>query len=286
MGTNDLSTDYFSIPLMLIKQYSKGGDKKSFNPWNLDLLTKCGRRFKLIFSLEDAYNFTQFWEILEQLVPPTSLNAHFAFAFHANYPDLERKYKGWQVYDIDREFDRQGLRFYSQEDIIEKTESDIHYKKIKNYIPGENTKICDTYPPEVIIPSLLKKEELIKGSKFRSKNRFPALVYYYKLDDTHAVTLWRSSQCKSGLYQNRSPEDELYIRLIGNVKSRDMPNDSTINVHIYDARPYLNAVAQKVNGKGYENINYYKNAEIFFLQIDNIHVVRDNYKKVVEACEW
>ncbi len=38
------------------------------------------------------------------------------------------------------------------------------------------------------------------------------------------------------------------------------------------------AVANKFNGKGTENISFYKNCELFFLDIDNIHKVRDSYK--------
>ena len=33
-----------------------------------------------------------------------------------------------------------------------------------------------------------------------------------------------------------------------------------------------------LNGKGAENPKYYKNAEIVFLDIENIHKVRDSYK--------
>jgi len=33
-----------------------------------------------------------------------------------------------------------------------------------------------------------------------------------------------------------------------------------------------------LHGKGPENQKYYKNAEIIFLDIDNIHKVRDSYK--------
>ncbi len=96
------------------------------------------------------------------------------------------------------------------------------------------------------------------------------------------VGLWRSSQCKPGFARQRSTEDEHFLRLIGNPFSRHGGKDGLVNLHIYDARPYLNAVANKMNGKGYENLSYYKNTEIFFLDIDNIHGVRDKYRKLIE----
>ena len=55
-------------------------------------------------------------------------------------------------------------------------------------------------------------------------------------------------------------------------------------MHIYDARPYNYAYGNKINGGGFENPAFYKNCEIFFLEIDNIHAVRDSYKKVCDLC--
>ena len=84
------------------------------------------------------------------------------------------------------------------------------------------------------------------------------------------------------------------VRLIGNPRTRNSPDkDPTgslrqyqdINVHIYDLRPYINALAQKVSGKGYENINNYKNAEIRFMDISNIHAVRDSHNKVLSLIQ-
>lgn len=49
---------------------------------------------------------------------------------------------------------------------------------------------------------------------------------------------------------------------------------------IFDARPYYAAYANKFNGKGFEDVEYYKNAEIEFLNVDNIHKVRESFKKV------
>ncbi len=80
------------------------------------------------------------------------------------------------------------------------------------------------------------------------------------------------------------------VRLIGNPRTRNFPEKDPmaslrqyqdINVHIYDLRPFLNALAQKVSGKGYENTNNYKNAEIRFMDITNIHAVRDSHNKLL-----
>lgn len=52
---------------------------------------------------------------------------------------------------------------------------------------------------------------------------------------------------------------------------------------IYDARSYLNALANRVISGGYENTkDHYKECDLVFCDIDNIHAVRDSYNKVHE----
>jgi len=52
---------------------------------------------------------------------------------------------------------------------------------------------------------------------------------------------------------------------------------------IIDARPFINARVNQAAGMGSENMDYYKDATINFLGIDNIHVMRDSLGKVVDA---
>lgn len=52
---------------------------------------------------------------------------------------------------------------------------------------------------------------------------------------------------------------------------------------IIDARPFINARVNQAAGMGSENMDYYKDATINFLGIDNIHVMRDSLAKVVDA---
>lgn len=52
---------------------------------------------------------------------------------------------------------------------------------------------------------------------------------------------------------------------------------------IVDARPAINSYAMQAIGMGSENMDYYKFAKKVFLNIDNIHVMRDSLDKVVAA---
>jgi hypothetical protein len=52
---------------------------------------------------------------------------------------------------------------------------------------------------------------------------------------------------------------------------------------IVDARPAINSYAMQAIGMGSENMDYYRFAKKVFLNIDNIHVMRDSLEKVVSA---
>jgi len=52
---------------------------------------------------------------------------------------------------------------------------------------------------------------------------------------------------------------------------------------IVDARPAINSYAMQAIGMGSENMDYYKFAKKSFLNIDNIHVMRDSLEKVINA---
>lgn len=44
------------------------------------------------------------------------------------------------------------------------------------------------------------------------------------------------------------------------------------------------AFGNKLGGKGYENTGHYKFTDIEFCAIENIHAVRDSYKKMKKLC--
>ncbi|XP_005752812.1 myotubularin-like [Pundamilia nyererei] len=116
---------------------------------------------------------------------------------------------------------------------------------------------------------------------------------YFKSSD--AVLSWihrenqaviaRCSQPLVGMSGKRNKDDERYLELIREA------NDTT-KLTIYDARPNVNAVANKATGGGYEG-DEYQNAELIFLDIQNIHVMRESQKKLkdivypnVEESHW
>lgn len=92
-----------------------------------------------------------------------------------------------------------------------------------------------------------------------------------------------------GIRGSRCIEDENFIKLIGDPSSEIIDkeiNDSNIkaNLHIFDARCYSAALGNQLIGGGTESNASYRNSEVFFKNIENIHMVRDSYKKVSGLC--
>ena len=65
-------------------------------------------------------------------------------------------------------------------------------------------------------------------------------------------------------------------------------NHTLINnnrVMIYDARPKLNAQAQMyIKNGGFEDTKSYRNCDLMFCDIDNIHEVSKTFRKMYDIC--
>ena len=81
---------------------------------------------------------------------------------------------------------------------------------------------------------------------------------------------------------NRKLEDEAMVNEIGKTSNTGRQLVHNSRVVIYDARPRLNAEVNRVKGGGYENIKNYRNSELLFCDIDNIHEVTKTSKKMQE----
>lgn len=87
----------------------------------------------------------------------------------------------------------------------------------------------------------------------------------------------------NGLMNNRQFEDEMMLMEMGKTANQDKNLINNSRVIIYDARPKLNAQANKyIKNGGFEDMRYYKNCDIVFCDIDNIHEVSRCFKKMYE----
>lgn len=106
---------------------------------------------------------------------------------------------------------------------------------------------------------------------FRSKSRLPALSW---ISPRTKATITRCAQPRVGMLGKRSEADENYMQALVQA------TPSRAKVQIIDARPRVNAVANQAKGLGYEPAAAYPMAVLSFLNIHNIHVMRESLRKV------
>jgi len=203
---------------------------------------------------------------IQKLAFPEDQREMFAFAYGKHKErDGNIDNQGWNFFDAIGEYKRLGLA--SRKSKFRLTTANCNHE-------GQ-FQLSPTYPSFFCVPASLSDSDLVKLVKHRSKGRIPATVYKHPLT---GATLSRCAQPMGGLINKRLKEDE---RLVEAIRTANPTNSDAI--YLMDARPYKAAVGNKVMGKGFEDVSRYKGAEIEFLNIDNIHKIRQSYNRVFEA---
>ncbi|KAM7159810.1 phosphatidylinositol-3,5-bisphosphate 3-phosphatase MTMR8 isoform 2-T2 [Macrochelys suwanniensis] len=192
---------------------------------------------------------------LSQPVKPEEL---YAFSYNPKMPKDNREI-GWKLIDLKVDYQRMGI----PNDFWEITDANKDYE------------VCNTYPPEIVVPKAANKATVLGSSKFRSRGRIPVLSYLYKENN---AAICRCSQPLSG-FSARCLEDEQMLQAIRQA------NPGSPFMYVVDTRPKLNAMANRAAGKGYENEDNYDNIRFKFIGIENIHVMRNSLQKLLEVCE-
>ena len=89
-------------------------------------------------------------------------------------------------------------------------------------------------------------------------------------------SIWRSAQNKRGIIGNKTSASD--IKLLNTISKLGG------KLYIYDCRPKLNALVNRVNGGGYENVDHYANVTLHFCEIDNIHKARKALNSLYSLC--
>lgn len=267
----DLMRDYVMVPLASILRFDKvdkqnpgiffGGESS----YSLDIITKDFRRTMRFVFDPSKHQRRDICDIITSSLSPKEWCTLFAVSSFSKMSadSNSNTNKDWFVYDAVSEYERMGInskatrgwRFHEQPDYS----------------------LCDSYPKLLVIPDNISNEELQAVAGFRTKGRIPVLSWR---NIKTGVTLTRCSQPNVGLSGNyRCKADEKLISLIQGV------NLSNRKLRILDARPMANALANRATGGGYENLAYYPGCELEFMNIANIHVIRDSWNKLKEACD-
>ncbi|GMT17268.1 hypothetical protein PFISCL1PPCAC_8565, partial [Pristionchus fissidentatus] len=164
--------------------------------------------------------------------------------------------KGWSRLEWTIEFTRQGV-----DDSW--VESDFN----KDYAA------CDTYPERIWVPKTASKQILVGSANFRSKGRLPALTYHHKASNASLC------RCENILLN----EDERLMELIARTNGGEGEGGEPRELLLVDTRPMVNAMVNKVQGKGFEDERNYSGMRFQFFDIENIHVMRTSQAKLMEV---
>ncbi|KAI1903163.1 hypothetical protein AGOR_G00024380 [Albula goreensis] len=242
------------LPLGVISRVEKIGGASSRGEVSYGLVCKDIRNLRFAHKQPEDSLKKSIFEVLMKYAFPVSNSMHlFAFEYGQIFPE-----NGWKVYDALSEYKRQGIPNESW-----------RITKV-----NDQYELCDTYPATLVVPVNIPDEELKRVAAFRAKGRIPVLSWIHPESQ---ATVTRCSQPMVGVNGKRSKEDEKYLQAIMDA------NAQSHKLFIFDARPSVNAAANKMKGGGYESEDAYQNAELVFLDIHNIHVMRESLRKLKEV---
>ncbi|ETI42361.1 hypothetical protein F443_12486 [Phytophthora nicotianae P1569] len=179
-----------------------------------------------------------------------------AYVF-ARQPDTS----GWAAYDPQAEFTRLGFK-------APKSGTQIGGFRIAHV--NNNYKMSPSYPSAFVVPASVSDGELRKISFFRARGRVPAVTYRHKNDAVVA----RCAQPLVGLRRKRCTSDEAYmVALRRECKGKLL---------FIDCRSQTSAYGNIALGGGFEVLDYYKDTNIMFMGIENIHSMRDSVRKLFD----
>ncbi|DAZ92430.1 TPA: hypothetical protein N0F65_000214, partial [Lagenidium giganteum] len=170
--------------------------------------------------------------------------------------------QGWHVFDTAAEYAR--LNFKGDPNVASAmTGFRISHANI-------NYKLSPTYPSHFIVPACISDPELRKISHFRARGRVPVVTYRHKND----AVMSRCSQPLVGLRRKRCAADEAFMAALR--------RESNGKLLFVDCRSQTSAYGNIALGGGFEVLDYYRDANIMFLGIENIHSMRDSIRKLFD----
>ncbi|KAL4230478.1 Myotubularin-related protein 2 [Mactra antiquata] len=243
------------VPLGLISRVEKvgGATSRGENSYCIDLTCKDMRNLRFAHRQENHSRRLVYDKIHQNAFPLSNKQQLFAFEFKEDYG-----LNGWAVYSHEAELKRQG-------------------------VPNDNWRVCklnekydviDTYPSVFAVPHQASDDFLKQVAVFRSRGRLPVLSWIHPKSQ---ATITRSSQPMIGVAGKRNKDDEAYVQMIMDA------NAHSNKLYIMDARPSMNAVANKARGGGFESEDAYQGADVVFLDIHNIHVMRESLRKLKDV---
>lgn len=230
-----------SIPLMCIEKVKLDHCSRS-----IEVVTKVAEIFNLNFdSPEDAL------EILNVVTSRPAITTEI-FCFSGAMKTRNRTFS-WAA-QLDRWMDRDGHSIRCRVD----ERLNAQYR------------LCPTYSQELIVPAGMNQQHANGSASFRTKSRFPIVTWAHPMN---GALLARCSQPKvgSGFTSHHSADWMALMKFSASDRQQ---------ITICDARSFAAAEANRVKGGGTEYDATYTGCRTAFLDIENIHKMRESFLKL------
>ena len=252
-----------------------------------------------------------------------SIEKLLAFSYRPPPNSPECKINGWDVYDARSEFRRQGISEKAGDLGWRITSINQDYRFSPTYpallvVPSkisDNTlKYAATFRSRERIPTLTYLHPINNCTITRSSQPFVGLRMKRSIQDERLVGACFSASTDAlgnpvASSNDQSPSSS-HVDLSAEAGDPDLSLSETERMEdemiagnafydektgkrliygaqqhnlIVDARPAINSYAMQAIGMGSENMDYYRFARKVFLNIDNIHVMRESLDKVISA---
>jgi len=262
--SEDNMSDYLiDVPLTTIARVEKTVEKSKPG---LKVDCKDFRTLRFHFDRSAKDSRRQMRRLLEDCLYPNFKHL-FALAYKSSRPSDPSKPDGWKILDLKSEFLRLGVG------------SGDKGARWRISSMNETYAFSKTYPSLIAVPTSISDDELVPVFKYRSKGRLPALSW---LNSRTGASITRCSQPLSGMTKKTSLDDANLINAI-----KEAQGSADAKLHLLDARPRANAIANMAMGGGFEVLSgsAYSGCDLEFLNIGNIHVMRNSLSDLKSLLE-
>uniref|UniRef100_A0A0K0E3G7 phosphatidylinositol-3,5-bisphosphate 3-phosphatase n=1 Tax=Strongyloides stercoralis TaxID=6248 RepID=A0A0K0E3G7_STRER len=244
-----------------IEKFGFSSNTTRSNVYGIEILLKDQRKIKFAYPKQSVVRHIRrdFYQILHKMAFPISYNLPFFATIYKSIVSYELDC--WNLYNPEAEYSRFGV-----------PNNDWTLCHV-----NQNYTFCPSYPALLYVPKISvdrNYEFLNKIANSRSSRRIPVLSW---MNSKTSAAIIRSSQPMIGLRLSKKyTDDEKYLQQIASTNHNGLRK-----LNIIDARPHANAQANRAKGGGFEN---YESCNLEFMDIQNIHAVRELIKKCRDVC--
>jgi len=257
-----LPSSFFNLPLSTIDRVDKDRppNRETIVIGAILIFSKDVRCWKIV--LDQGVNPDRVFSALLTYAFPGNIDLLFCHSHRLRPSALVDP--GWDIFNEEAEFIRQGV-------CLDRPAGQASPWRLSHI--NQNYGLCSSYPKVLVVPAGINEPSLRTIGAFRSASRIPVLSWGRPYD---SGSIWRSSQPKVGVSGASCPADEMMLGLI----ARSSTTDKVLQ--ILDCRPKANAMVNRASGYGFESSTNYTSSRLTFMNIGNIHVMRDAFNKLTQ----